>query len=70
MAAVDGRDEQQGRGQGDDGDDQEGAELVLDGHVLHHFVRGDVDDAKLLQKRQVRLLCHPPLGDTHGAALP
>lgn len=60
VAAVDGRDEQQGAGQGDDGDDQGRAELVLDGHVLHHFVRGDVDDAELPRKGQVRLLCHPP----------
>lgn len=59
MAAVDGGDEQQGPGQGDDGDDQGGAELVVDGHVLHHFVRGDVDDAQLPQKGQVRLLVSP-----------
>lgn len=66
VAAVDGGDEQQGPGQGDDGDDQGGAELIIDGHVLHHFARGDVGNAQLPQKGQVRLLCHPPRGDIHG----
>lgn len=48
-AAVDGRDEQQGAGQGDDGDDEGRAELVL--HLLLHLLVevGDVDDAQLLE---------------------
>lgn len=46
VAAVDGGDEQQGAGQGDDGDDQGRAQLILDGHVLHFF-RGDVENAEL-----------------------
>lgn len=48
-AAVDGRHQQQGAGQGDDGDDEGRAELVL--HLLLHLLVevGDVDDAQLLE---------------------
>lgn len=46
-AAVDGRHQQQGAGQGDDGDDEGRAELVL--HLLLHLLVevGDIDDAQL-----------------------
>lgn len=67
-AAVDGRDEQQGAGQGDDGDDEGRAELVL--HLLLQLLVevGDVDDAQLSREGRVRIqggvatLCQPPLG--------
>lgn len=46
-AAVDGSDQQQGAGQGDDGDDQGCAELIRDDHLPLHSVIGDVGDAEL-----------------------
>jgi len=50
-AAIDGRDQQQGAGQGDDGDDQGRAELIVDYHLPLHFVVGDVGDAELPRER-------------------
>lgn len=71
-AAVDGCDQQQGAGQGDNGDDQGRAELVVD-YLPLHFVIGDVDDAELPQKGWVRpkegFPCHPPWGTSAGNLL-